>query len=559
MKDPFSWIAKIQDLDIKTVVTIIAENAKRFVASHHETHELGGSDVVIPILHAPTHESGGTDVVAAGEIRTTSGPTDLVVEAIADGEFLKRVGATIVSSAGSIATPVKGCRVFHNANQTLTTGVVTTLAFNSELFDSDVMHDVSTNNSRITFKTSGIYQVGGNVEYASNNVGIRDLRLVLNGTTIISFVRVDTPDPANAAIININTTYEFAQNDYVELLVLQTSGGNLDIGSTARYAAEFWACRLTTDTGPQGSVGPAVFLTSEGEQGEQGFPGISGRDGIAGITGAQGATGPAIFLLGEEGEAGISGSQGLAGSSGSPGIAGQDGKSIFLAAESGEDGEPGIPGKDGIQGTQGSQGIQGEQGLIGPAIFLVGEEGEKGEIGSPGLNGIQGLNGSDGIQGSPGPAIFLIGESGEDGFNGPPGSKGETGAPGGGGGGSATTIEKDLGSTPKWSGRFTITDAAINTSSKILCWQAPGPYTGKGTRADEAEMQPVKIIAVSPASGTAIAYWETPHLTTYTSEPRMQNGALTSIPKDPQAVVGGFARRMGKVRGNVKFSYVVFA
>jgi hypothetical protein len=135
-------------------------------------------------------------------------------------------------------------------------------------------------------------------------------------------------------------------------------------------------------------------------------------------------------------------------------------------------------------------------------------------------------------------------------------------ASGGGGGAFATTVEVDLGSTATWRGRFTITDAAIGVTTKVHVWQAPGPYTGKGTRADEAEMQPVKITAVEPAAGSATVYWETPPMVGMTS--LVPNGRRDS----PSTAAGMDARymdipryplRLGKVRGNVKFSYVVFS
>jgi hypothetical protein len=131
-----------------------------------------------------------------------------------------------------------------------------------------------------------------------------------------------------------------------------------------------------------------------------------------------------------------------------------------------------------------------------------------------------------------------------------------------GGGGSATTVEVNLGSTAIFEGRFTITDAAITATSKILCWQAPGPYTGKGTRADEAAMQPVVVTAVEPGSGSATAYWHTPPIV----------AAVRIVPdgkRDSPSTVVGFdprypyrqqeSRRLGRVKGNVKFSYVVFS
>lgn len=67
------------------------------------------SNARTPTAHAASHESGGVDVVAAGEIRTTTGPTDLVVGAVADGQFLKRVGATVVgAAAGSSPLTTQG-------------------------------------------------------------------------------------------------------------------------------------------------------------------------------------------------------------------------------------------------------------------------------------------------------------------------------------------------------------------------------------------------------------------------------------------------------------------
>lgn len=135
-------------------------------------------------------------------------------------------------------------------------------------------------------------------------------------------------------------------------------------------------------------------------------------------------------------------------------------------------------------------------------------------------------------------------------------------ASGGGGGGSATTVEVDLGSTPVFRGKFTITDAGIGATSKVLAWQAPGPYTGKGTRADEAEMAPVQIIAVEPAVGSAVVYWQTPPIEG--AVPYSESGGgggrvnqLTTTFNHAMSRAPVLSRRANKVRGNVKFSYQV--
>jgi len=223
----------------------------------------------------------------------------------------------------------------------------------------------------------------------------------------------------------------------------------------------------------------------------------------------------------------------------------------------GPEGEPGEPGLT-VPGAEGAAGAPGAPGA--PGLTIPGPEGPEGEWGSPGPPGA-------GIQGPQGPAgpqafAFITGEEGEPGPMGIPGPKGDTG-PAGGGGGSATGVEVDLGN-PAWSGRFTIVDAAILTTSKVPIWQAPGPYTGKGTRADEAAMDRITAVA-APVAGSAEVFWQTePMLTPDLATADGARDISTLVPlataesRRDRASVRGM-RRLGKVTGNVKFVYQVLA
>lgn len=251
-----------------------------------------------------------------------------------------------------------------------------------------------------------------------------------------------------------------------------------------------------------------------------------------------------------DGDAGPPGPQGEIGP---PGPTGASAQSTFYAfdGEDGEDGLPGLTGPQGFPGTTGGAGPPGSPGIDGldgePGLdsFIPGPPGAAGTIGINGLPGPPGMDAEE-------PDYPLI-------IPGPTGPQG----PAGGGGGSATTVEVDLGSTATWRGRFTITDAGIGATSKVLVWQAPGPYTGKGTRADEAELAPVSIIAASPAVGTAQVYWETPPMISERKNSQMAflniGTTVLNSPKDPQAINQGPVSRIGKVRGNIKFTYLVFA
>ena len=132
-----------------------------------------------------------------------------------------------------------------------------------------------------------------------------------------------------------------------------------------------------------------------------------------------------------------------------------------------------------------------------------------------------------------------------------------------GSGASATTVEQNLSATPTWRGKFTITDAAISPTSKVMCWQAPGPYTGKGTLADEAEMQPVQVIAVAPTAGSATVMWQTPPMVATSQQ--LNNGRLNAAGATFDRLMNqrtpsvATATRINKVRGNVKFSYMVLS
>lgn len=123
---------------------------------------------------------------------------------------------------------------------------------------------------------------------------------------------------------------------------------------------------------------------------------------------------------------------------------------------------------------------------------------------------------------------------------------------------AVTTVEVDLGSTAKTSGKFTLVDAGISATSKIMIWQAPGPYTGKGTRADEAEMDKVSCYA-EPETGQATVKWSSAFGIAMVPPNGSSGGARvqTSTPYNDAYYRAAVPTVIGRVKGNVKFNYVV--
>jgi len=79
---------------------------------------------------------------------------------------------------------------------------------------------------------------------------------------------------------------------------------------------------------------------------------------------------------------------------------------------------------------------------------------------------------------------------------------------GGGGATTLTTVEKNLGTSPRRSGKFTITGlSGLTTNKPVSIMQAVGPYTGKGTLMDEAEMDGLTVSGVVTSATEITAYW----------------------------------------------------
>lgn len=135
----------------------------------------------------------------------------------------------------------KSCGVVSNASNTCTvSGNYYTLAYGSELWDTDNIHDNSTNNSRLTCKTTGLYLIIAWVKWDPNATGRRYLIINLNGSTTVTAInQMAITDSGGYTQQTIVGLYNLIVNDYIEVQVMQASGVSLDIasGNTKFYMA----------------------------------------------------------------------------------------------------------------------------------------------------------------------------------------------------------------------------------------------------------------------------------------------------------------------------------
>lgn len=182
------------------------------------------------------------DVPANATAITNSNITDQRPWAYALG--VAEVRAGLAKQANRMAA-----KVTHNANQSIATGTLTALSFNSEMIDTNSLHSTITNTSRITVFPggAGLWHVGYSVRWATNGTGYRVATVLKNGSTSTYYAYSLLPGTSAGPITQTGSDIiRLLDNDYVEVRVEQTSGGALNVegDNVAAGLTTFWAFRL---------------------------------------------------------------------------------------------------------------------------------------------------------------------------------------------------------------------------------------------------------------------------------------------------------------------------
>lgn len=125
------------------------------------------------------------------------------------------------------------CSVYNSSAQSVPDATVTALLCASESLDNNGMHSTTSNTSRITAVAAGRYTMTGTASFAANSTGMRRITFRINGTTQYDLVQVAASSVLSNVILSGSRTFTFAVNDYVELIVYQSSGGALNVTALA--------------------------------------------------------------------------------------------------------------------------------------------------------------------------------------------------------------------------------------------------------------------------------------------------------------------------------------
>ncbi|KKL69544.1 hypothetical protein LCGC14_2113900 [marine sediment metagenome] len=142
---------------------------------------------------------------------------------------------------GSATTPARSDHVHKNMDigakahevggaQTITTSTWTALTFDTDTWDTDNIHDTSSNTERLTATTAGKYLIVGAASFAADATNnLRAISVRQDGTTFLT-QNFYSPIQGGSFDTKMNVTLivDLAATEYVELMVFHDKGSDLD-------------------------------------------------------------------------------------------------------------------------------------------------------------------------------------------------------------------------------------------------------------------------------------------------------------------------------------------
>jgi hypothetical protein len=127
-------------------------------------------------------------------------------------------------------------RAYNSSSIAVVSGSWVTYTMDSESFDTDTMHDTSSNTQRITFTTAGTYRVHAHLVITANATEAEfGAKLLLNaGATEIARTWIRS-GPATA-YFDLICERAFSAGDYVVVQVWQATGSSSNLNGTAELS-----------------------------------------------------------------------------------------------------------------------------------------------------------------------------------------------------------------------------------------------------------------------------------------------------------------------------------
>lgn len=172
------------------------------------------------------------------------GPTKAwdIASACSFNQFLDNTGAMAILNASTdggvnnirrdVYTQQSYASAYLSSAQSVANGdfPFAVLSWTGEEYDPLGMHDISSNQDRLTVLIPGLYRVSCVVHWAAHATGVRMARIVKNAAADIlaEDERIGMADGTSPTFNRIDFDHVFAAGDYIRCQVYQLSGGALD-------------------------------------------------------------------------------------------------------------------------------------------------------------------------------------------------------------------------------------------------------------------------------------------------------------------------------------------
>ncbi len=153
----------------------------------------------------------------------------------------------IAVSGGSGGTDISVYANRGSTAQTVNNNTATFIEFNEEVFDTDTMHDNSTNPDRITFTTAGKYHVNLQIAFGTSTSGNRVINMYRYNSagTIQQSWRIprstsDLNSTFSIQTIEFSTSMDATAGDYFRVALTQDSGGSMSVYGKSGTVLQTW-------------------------------------------------------------------------------------------------------------------------------------------------------------------------------------------------------------------------------------------------------------------------------------------------------------------------------
>lgn len=178
---------------------------------------------LIAVLAVGTQHIADEAVTSAKLASGQVGIPHIYPNAITSGKVAS--GAIVLGMLGG------GARVYRTAVQSIPDDTLTFVEFDAERYDTEAIHDNTTNPARLTCKVAGVYVITASIGFAANAVGTRFAEIHHSGEgAYICSLRIPAyTEAGHYTHLCISTVHYLAVDDYVRVAVIQDSGDALDL------------------------------------------------------------------------------------------------------------------------------------------------------------------------------------------------------------------------------------------------------------------------------------------------------------------------------------------